>query len=122
MNSAINQVNSEPKSKLNKIESNSANYNPGSRILLDSTNLDSQAANNTSSFHNSQKQNFIKNDPGDKINGEVQNNMISNASNISQDLQPSANLPIFGVFIAPSLNKEKFPQTSQGVKVREKLL
>ena len=60
-----------------------------------------------SSFHNSQKQNFIKNDPGDKINGEVQNNMISNASNISQDLQPSVSLPIFGVFIAPSLNKEK---------------
>ena len=43
-NSAINKVSPEPKTKLNKIEANLVNYNSSSRILLDSTNLDSQAA------------------------------------------------------------------------------
>ena len=88
--------------------------------MLDSTNLDSQAASNTSYFHNSKKQNFLEIDPGDKINGEAQNNMISNASNTSQDLQPSANLPIFSVFMAPSLKQEKSPKTFQGVKRQRK--
>ena len=77
---------------ISKAVADSEIYDPGSRILMDSTNFGSQATNN-STFQNA---NFSNNDSGDKTYGDGQDISLNSIMvKASKNSPPSVHFSIF---------------------------